>query len=104
MPDREKVIYSIERCIYHVPDACRDCDYDNHKYNECVEKPVSGWVSVKDRMPEFEGDYLVTDGHSVPWKCRMIKLGESKGFVNSALNPVVKYWMPLPKPPEVNDG
>ena len=35
---REKVIYSIERCICHVPDACRDCAYDaGHPYNECVE-------------------------------------------------------------------
>lgn len=38
MADREKVIYSIERCICHVPDACRDCGYDNREYNECVEK------------------------------------------------------------------
>lgn len=38
MPDLEKVIYSIERCICHVPDACRDCAYDaGHPYNECVE-------------------------------------------------------------------
>jgi hypothetical protein len=38
MADREKVIYSIERCICHVPDACRDCAYDaGHPYNECVE-------------------------------------------------------------------
>ena len=36
--DREKVKYSIERCISHVPDACRDCAYDaGHPYNECVE-------------------------------------------------------------------
>ena len=33
---REKVVYSIERCISHVPDACRDCAYDD-PYNECVE-------------------------------------------------------------------
>lgn len=38
MPDLEKVIYSIERCICHVPDACQDCAYDaGHPYNECVE-------------------------------------------------------------------
>lgn len=38
MPDRDKVIYSLERCICHVPDACRDCAYDaGHPYNECVE-------------------------------------------------------------------
>lgn len=38
MPDLGKVIYSLERCICHVPDACRDCVYDaGHPYNECVE-------------------------------------------------------------------
>ena len=38
MADREKVIDSIERCICHVPDACRECAYDaGHPYNECVE-------------------------------------------------------------------
>ena len=38
MAELEKVIYSIERCICHVPDACRDCAYDaGHPYNECVE-------------------------------------------------------------------
>lgn len=38
MPDLEKVIYSIERCTCHIPDACRDCAYDaGHPYNECVE-------------------------------------------------------------------
>ena len=38
MAELEKVIYSIERCICHVPDACRDCAYDaGHPYNECLE-------------------------------------------------------------------
>ena len=38
MTEREKVIYSIERCTSHVPDACRDCAYDaGQPYNECVE-------------------------------------------------------------------
>ena len=38
MADLGKVIFSIERCICHVPDACRDCAYDaGQPYNECVE-------------------------------------------------------------------
>lgn len=37
MVDWEKVIYSIERCICHVPDACRDCSYDNEPYPKCSE-------------------------------------------------------------------
>ena len=45
MADSRKVIYAIERCICHVPDACRDCPYDaGHPYNECIE------MLLKDAM------------------------------------------------------
>ena len=38
MPDLKSVLYSIERCTCHVPDACRDCAYDaGHPYRECVD-------------------------------------------------------------------
>ena len=47
MVDREKVIYSIERCTCHVPDACRDCAYDaGHPYNECVEMMLKDALSL----------------------------------------------------------
>ncbi len=45
MADVESVIYAIERCTCHVPDACRDCPYDaGHPYNECIE------MLLKDAM------------------------------------------------------
>lgn len=45
MTDVENVIYAIERCTCHVPDACRDCPYDaGHPYNECIE------MLLKDAM------------------------------------------------------
>ena len=28
MTDRKQVIYDLERCTCHVPDACRDCSHD----------------------------------------------------------------------------
>ena len=44
---REKVIYSIERCICHVPDACRDCAYDaGHLYPECFELMMKDALSL----------------------------------------------------------
>ena len=44
---RGKVIYSIGRCICHVPDACRDCAYDaGHPYNECVELLLKDALSL----------------------------------------------------------
>ena len=60
MIDREKVKYSIERCISHVPDACRDCAYDaGHPYNECVEMMLNDVLALlkeqetkkKNRLP-----------------------------------------------------
>lgn len=35
MTKREKVIDSLERCTCHVPDACRDCAYDDKPAPDC---------------------------------------------------------------------
>ncbi len=38
MPDRERVIYDLERCTCHVPDACRDCSkYASGTVMKCME-------------------------------------------------------------------
>lgn len=59
MTDRETVIYSIERCISHVPDACRDCSYDaGHPYNECVE------TLLKDALELLKEQPVLLDGHA----------------------------------------
>ena len=55
MIDREKVIYSIERCISHVPDACRDCAYDSgHPYNECVEMMLTDVLALLKEQEAVE--------------------------------------------------
>jgi len=42
MADRETVIYDIERCICHVPDACRDCSRYGHNDDlRCMEALMS---------------------------------------------------------------
>lgn len=62
------------------------------------------WVSVKDRLPEESGMYIVTanDGHAqrvsfVQWqkKNRMWNLTAARSYWR------VTHWMPLPEPPEV---
>lgn len=66
---------------------------------------IGSWISVNDRLPELEGNYLVTDGYSAPFISRMMKMADVKGWVNDARNPPIKYWMPLPEPPkEDEDG
>ena len=48
MPDREKVIYDIERCICHVPDACRDCSHYKELGNaiSCMEELLSDALAL----------------------------------------------------------
>ena len=60
--DREKVKYSIERCICHVPDACRDCAYDaGHPYNECVE------MMLRDALAMLKEQELPTELKQKMW-------------------------------------
>ena len=64
---------------------------------------VQEWLSVKDRLPEESGMYIVTanDGHAqrvsfVQWqkKNRMWNLTGARSYWR------VTHWMPLPEPPK----
>lgn len=58
------------------------------------------WIPVTERLPNGNGEYLVS-GKDKVWVCEfMILNGDVGGWCNSARNPCVKYWMPLPEPPE----
>lgn len=64
-----KVIYSIERCICHVPDACRDCAYDvGHPYNECVEVMLKDAITLLKAKEADESKYEYHIDHTnCPW-------------------------------------
>lgn len=70
MPDREKVIYGIERCICHVPDACRDCGYDaGQPYNACVESLLKDALELlKAQEPRvMDADEIVLSAEPSKW-------------------------------------
>lgn len=47
MADLEKVIYDIERCICHVPDACKDCSkYGGDNAIRCMEELLTDALSL----------------------------------------------------------
>ena len=47
MIDKRQVMYDIERCISHVPDACRDCSHYTGKVGfECMENLMSDALSL----------------------------------------------------------
>jgi hypothetical protein len=61
-------------------------------------QPVK-WIPVTERLPNGNGGYLVS-GKDKVWVCEFMILGDVGGWCNSAMNPCVKYWMPLPEPPK----
>jgi len=51
--DREKVIYDIERCICHVPDACRDCSHYGHgEVIGCMEELLTDALALLKEQEE----------------------------------------------------
>lgn len=68
------------------------------KFQTTVAK-IPKWIPVTERLPKSNGVYLVNNGDRV-WTCNFVLLGEVRGWANSARNPVVRAWMPLPEPPK----
>lgn len=78
---------------------------------------MSEWISVKDRLPDKTGRYLVLKNRIAP-DCLggnrtdivILRLFVDKGFrmpthipdwINEEINEEVTHWMPLPEMPEM---
>lgn len=74
------------------------------KMTEVVKVAIgSGWISVKDRLPELYVDVLIfTKGGTIAVDRleRIMSWGED--FYNYGQN--VTHWMPLPQKPESEDN
>ena len=75
---------------------------------------VQEWISVKDRLPEEDDNYIVTvcdegcsDGEGI-WYSTVVVVAEYykgswtwyEGSSEYSLEGIVTHWMPLPKPPK----
>lgn len=67
MNDMEKVKYDIERCICHVPDACRDCSHYKHgEYLDCMEELLKDALFLLKEKEQKTGHWVsVNDGNIV---------------------------------------
>ena len=70
------------------------CDWNGPNYCNCHEN-IDEWISVKDRLPEHFGRYLVYS----PRFGIGTRQFNSSVFALRAFH-TITYWMPLPKPPE----
>ena len=97
-----------EKLVELIVEASHQCDdfYDLWDMRQCAEEiasfmiahgvTVQEWISVKDRLPDADGDYLVwNDYHKA-----IVGHYWSKGryFISKAVT--VTHWMPLPQPPK----
>lgn len=55
------------------------------------------WISIEDRLPEY-GQHIVVYVWNGKFSCFAVATTYFKGFPYN-----VKYWLPLPNPPEVKD-
>lgn len=61
---------------------------------------MSKWISVKDRLPEIKGDYIVTWQWIGNWSGQMyieVDVCEYRGDRKWDTHREVVAWMPLPK-------
>lgn len=91
---------------------CQHCDSHIEMCEECgmreiIESVPSAWISVKDRLPEEGGEYLVAY-HPCYWddvKTSVTRVGidNFRGKTSWAKRKFqrVMHWLPLPDAPEV---
>lgn len=90
--------------------------YDNEVTARALidEQPTIGWISVKKKLPEVDGLYLVygmTDAmrellpNCVPiWICDYYQEHGFYSFTERMHFDYITHWMPLPEPPKEDDN
>lgn len=108
MPDRETIIKDAEQAIEMlgtIEEPTWECDFIWVSFENALEllkRPtVSGWVSVKDRLPEKKCECLVAI-NSVGRVWRALDFWEGDGWAITCEEEIT-HWMPLPEPPEVSE-
>ena len=93
------------------PDSVMYKDWVQSAIATAPTVPTYGqWVSVEDRLPERNGEYIVTacdEGEpydEIIWNDTVVVCAEYyKGcwtWEEYSLDGIVTHWMPLPEPPE----
>ena len=72
---------------------------------EVAEEYKGGWISVKDRLPDKAGSYLVIgkSGGATVTRWYMPSEFYPKGHFGGNGADYIRYWMPRPEPPKERD-
>ncbi|MDY2597034.1 MAG: DUF551 domain-containing protein [Eubacteriales bacterium] len=97
---------------------CSRCGKERYAFqkvcSECMEQNGTSWISVKDRLPETDGIYIVCDRrlngnpwiHTVGFKkassswCELHGVYYDDGYGRYSEQDKFNHWMPLPELPE----
>ena len=85
---------------YKTVSMCGSSDYCRG-WNDAV-KEMPKWISVKEKMPETEGKYIVCTAKSSVY-CTKFKGCGDIGVFKTDMNTHITHWMLLPDAPEVDD-
>jgi hypothetical protein len=88
---------------------CQHCDSHIEMCEECgmreiIESVPSAWISVKDRLPEESGYYIVYSPYQKVWFVRWSSVFKAWNCCDDSdehrLDDIT-HWMPMPDAPEV---
>ena len=57
---------------------------------------MSEWISVKERLPELTGKYLVCTTKRSVYLAKF----SAPNYFHTDMNTHIAYWQPLPEPPK----
>ena len=126
MDVREKLVEIMEDLGCN-DEYCKDCEFCNdidgcvHRQKEIIADrliangvTVQEWISVKDRLPETDGIYIVCDCrlNGNPWIhtagfikassswCELHGVYYDDGYGRYSEQDKITHWMPMPHPPK----
>lgn len=95
-----KCVGNKPHCPYHTcGDGCMDSmNRDALAYIRQLEAKVPQWISVKERLPEMEGKYIVCTAKGSVY-CAKFSTRHGPAF-HTDMYTHITHWMPLPEPPK----
>ena len=106
----EKILERLSN-IYRVVKTDEDAEWNRAIYKsiemvqEVAEEYNGGWISVKDRLPDKAGSYLVIgkSGGATVTRWYMPSEFYPEGHFGGNSADYIRYWMPRPEPPKERD-
>ena len=109
----EKILEKIENLKLPFPDECPSYYGNTNKLldatkeivQEVAEEYNGGGISVKDRLPDKAGSYLVIgkSGGATVTRWYMPSELYPEGHFGGNSADYIRYWMPRPEPPKERD-